>query len=90
MGGYPVGRRRDPLGHFAAGLARTFYDFEPDFFQQDVSRMVDDEVGLIRSSLEILPTLLEIVYFKRHCRSLPMRRVRNKSARTLSTRPLGT
>lgn len=74
--------RRDALGHFAAGLSRTFYDFEPDFFQQNVSRMVDDEVGLIRSSLEIWPTLLEIVYFKRHCRSLPMRRVRNKSARS--------
>lgn len=79
--------RRDALGHFAAGLSRTFYDFEPDFFQQNVSRMVDDEVGLIRSSLEIWPTLLEIVYFKRHCRSLPMRRVRNKSTRSPQTRP---
>ncbi len=80
--------RRDALGHFAAGLSRTFYDFEPDFFQQNVSRIVDDEVGLIRSSLEIWPTLLEIVYFKRHCRSLPMRRVRNKSARSPQTRPV--
>lgn len=80
--------RRDALGHFAAGLSRTFYDFEPDFFQQNVSRMVDDEVGLIRSSLEIWPTLLEIVYFKRHCRNLPMRRVKNKSARPSQTRPV--
>ena len=80
--------RRDALGHFAAGLSRTFYDFEPDFFQQNVSRMVDDEVGLIRSSLEIWPTLLEIVYFKRHCRNLPMRRVKNKSARASQTRPV--
>lgn len=70
--------RRNALGHFAAGLSRTFYDFEPDFFQQNVSRIVDDEVGLIKSSLEIWPTLLEIVYFKRNCHSLPMRRVRNK------------
>jgi hypothetical protein len=70
--------RRAALGQFAAGLSRTFYDFEPDFFQQNVSRIVDDEVGLIRSALEIWPTLLEIVYFKRHCRSLPIRRVRNK------------
>lgn len=74
-------QRHDALGHFAAGLSRTFYDFEPDFFQQNVSRMVDDEVGLIRSSLEIWPTLLEIVYFKRHCRTLPIRRVKNKSSR---------
>jgi hypothetical protein len=80
--------RRDALGHFAAGLSRTFYDFEPDFFQQNVSRMVDDEVGLIRSSLEIWATLLEIVYFKRHCRNLPMRRVKNRSARSPQPRPV--
>jgi hypothetical protein len=70
--------RRMALAQFAAGLSRTFYDFEPDFFQQNVSRIVDDEVGLIRASMEIWPTLLEIVYFKRQTRSLPMRRVRNK------------
>ncbi len=80
--------RRMALAQFAAGLSRTFYDFEPDFFQQNVSRMVDDEVGLIRSALEIWPTLLEIVYFRRHCHSLPMRRVRNKSrtAKALATK----
>jgi hypothetical protein len=86
MGDATSAERRDALGLFAAGLSRTFYDFEPDFFQQNVSRMVDDEIGLIRASLEIWPTLLEIVYFKRHCRSLPMRRVRNKSARAAQSR----
>jgi len=70
--------RREALALFAASLSRAFYDFEPDFFQQNVSRMVDDEVGLIRSSLEIWPTLLEIVYFQKNCRSLPIRRVKNK------------
>lgn len=70
--------RREALGHFAVNLSRTFYDFEPDFFQQNVSRLVDDEVGLIRSALEIWPTLLEIVYFKKNCRQLPMRRMRNR------------
>lgn len=70
--------RREALGHFAVNLSRTFYDFEPDFFQQNVSRLVDDEVGLIRSALEIWPTLLEIVYFKKNCHRLPMRRVRNR------------
>ena len=69
--------RRQALALFAASLARTFYDFEPDFFQQNVSRMVDDEVGLIRSSLEIWPTLLEIVHFRKNCHSLPMRHVKN-------------
>jgi len=70
--------RRDALGAFAANLSRSFYDFEPDFFQQNVSRMVDDEIGSIRSSLEIWPTLLEIVYFKKNCRALPIRRVKNR------------
>jgi hypothetical protein len=79
--------RRDALGRFAAGLSRTFYDFEPDFFQQNVSRIVDDEVGIIRSSLEIWPTLLEIVYFKRNCHSLPMRRVKNKERSSRSITP---
>jgi hypothetical protein len=70
--------RREALGLFAASLSRAFYDFEPDFFQQNVSRIVDDEIGLIRSSLEIWPTLLEIVYFQKNCRTLPIRRVKNK------------
>ena len=71
--------RRQALALFAASLARTFYDFEPDFFQQNVSRIVDDEIGLIRSSIEIWPTLLEIVYFRKNCHSLPMRQVRNQA-----------
>lgn len=68
--------RRRALAHFSATLERTFYDFEPDFFQQNVSRIVDDEVRLIRSSLEIWPTLLEIVYFRKSCHALPMHRVK--------------
>lgn len=74
--------RKLALQQFAAGLSRTFYEFEPDFFQQNVSRIVDDEIGLIRASLEIWPTLVEIVYFKKNCRALPMRRVRNKDRTT--------
>lgn len=68
--------RRRALAHFATTLERSFYDFEPDFFQQNVSRIVDDEVRLIRSSLEIWPTLLEIVYFRKSCHALPMHRVK--------------
>ena len=29
---------------FAENLARSFYGFEPDFFQQNVSQIVDDVV----------------------------------------------
>ena len=37
------GRKR-ALILFAENLARSFYGFEPDFFQQNVSRIVDDVV----------------------------------------------
>jgi hypothetical protein len=70
--------RQEALTLFAANLSRVFYDFEPDFFQQNVSRIVEDEVALIHSTLEIWPTLLEIVYFQKHRSALPMRRVKNK------------
>jgi hypothetical protein len=70
--------RREALALFAAALSRAFYDFEPDFFQQNVARIVDDEIALIRSTLEIWPTLLEIVFFEKHRNGLPMRRVANK------------
>jgi hypothetical protein len=80
--------RRASLGVFAAGLSRTFHDFEPDFFQQNLSRIVDDEIGIIRSSLELWPTLLEIVYYKRHCHSLPMRRVKNHERGAVKMAPL--
>ena len=74
--------RVQALALFAASFSRAFYDFEPDFFQQNVSRIVSDEVGRIRSSLEIWPTLLEIVYFQKNCRMLPLRRVKNKERLT--------
>lgn len=44
--------------------------------------IVIDEVGRIRSSLEIWPTLPEIVYFQKNCRMLPLRRVKNKKRLT--------
>jgi hypothetical protein len=43
-----------------------------------VSRIVSEEISLIKSALELWPTLLEITYFQRKCRTLPMRRVKNK------------
>jgi len=70
--------RRDALGQFAATLDRAFYNFESDFFQQNVSRIVDDVVALIHSSLEIWPSLVEIVYYKKNSRALPMVQVKNK------------
>lgn len=72
------GRARSPLLLFAENLARSFYGFEPDFFQQNVSRIVDDVVSQIHSSLEIWPTLIEICYYHKDKREFPQRRVQNK------------
>src|ERR1035438_6207364 len=37
--------RGDALRLFAANLARAFYGFEPDFFQQNLLRIVDDVIS---------------------------------------------
>ena len=70
--------RRNALLGFAANLDKAFYGFEPDFFQQNVTRMVDDIVSMISSSLDLWPTLVEIVYYRKHRHPLPMTRVRNR------------
>ena len=70
--------RASALHSFASNLSKSFYGFEPDFFQQNVSRIVDDVISQIRASLELWPTLLEICYFRKDKASLPATRVRNK------------
>ncbi|MCB8875362.1 hypothetical protein [Acidisoma silvae] len=67
------------LKSFSENLRRSLYDLEPDFFQQNVSRIVSEEVSLIKSALELWPTLLEIAYFQRKGKALPMRRVKTKA-----------
>jgi len=73
--------RKKALTLFAENLARSFYGFEPDFFQQNVSRIVDDVVSQIQSSLEIWPTLIEICYFHKDKREFPQCRIDNKKAK---------
>src|ERR1700676_3755095 len=73
--------RKKALILFAENLARSFYGFEPDFFQQNVSRIVDDVVSQIQSSLEIWPTLIEICYFHKDKREFPQCRIDNKKAK---------
>ena len=73
--------RKTALTLFAENLARSFYGFEPDFFQQNVSRIVDDVVSQIHASLEIWPTLVEICYFHKDKREFPQRRIDNKKAK---------
>ncbi|MBV8225142.1 MAG: hypothetical protein JO232_08145 [Verrucomicrobia bacterium] len=75
------GSRKKALILFAGNLARSFYGFEPDFFQQNVSRIVDDVISQIQSSLEIWPTLIEVCYFHKDKRDFPQCRIENKKAK---------
>ena len=70
--------RRQALLLFAETLTRAFYGFEPDFFQQNVTRIVDDVVSVIQASLELWPTLVEICYFHKDKKDFPQVRVKNK------------
>src|SRR5580698_8144070 len=64
--------RTESLRHFATNLEKAFYGFEPDFFQHNVARIVNDAVESIRASLELWPTLIEICYFQKTRHGLPM------------------
>jgi hypothetical protein len=70
--------RRHALERFACNLEKAFYGFEVDFFQQNLSRIVDDVVGDIRGAMELWPTLVEICYFRMQSRELPQTRVANQ------------
>jgi hypothetical protein len=69
--------RSASLSLFAANLEKTFYGFEPDFFQQNLLRIVDDVITVIKGSLELWPTLIEICYFQKARHGLPMRLLRD-------------
>ena len=70
--------RAESLRVFAANLEKVFYSFEPDFFQQNVLRIVDDVIALIKGSIELWPTLVEIAFFQKKRRGLPQVRVQNE------------
>ncbi|OWK46394.1 hypothetical protein [Fimbriiglobus ruber] len=71
-------QRADALKLFAANLQKAFYAFEPDFFQQNLLRIVDDVVTVIKGSIELWPTLVEICYFQKDRRGLPQIKVANQ------------
>jgi hypothetical protein len=73
--------RAEALRMFAANLHKAFYGFEPDFFQQNLVRIVDDVISVIKGSIEIWPTLVEVSYFQKARHGLPQLRVQNKEAR---------
>jgi hypothetical protein len=70
-------QRVETLNAFALSLHRAFYGFEPDFFQQNLARVVDDVVTEIKASLEVWPTLVEICFFEKSRRGLPQTLVNN-------------
>jgi hypothetical protein len=70
--------RRESLRRFALTLEKVFYGFEPDFFQQNLLRIVDDVISQFKGSLELWPTLVEICYLQKSRAGLPMSRVRNE------------
>jgi hypothetical protein len=70
--------RAQALRLFAANLEKAFYGFEPDFFQQNVLRIVDDVISAIKGSIELWPTLVEICYFHKGRKGLPQIRVQNQ------------
>jgi hypothetical protein len=70
--------RGEALRIFAANLEKTFYGFEPDFFQQNLMRIVDDVVSVIKSSIQLWPSIVEIAYFQKQRSGLPQTLVRNK------------
>jgi len=70
--------RAEALKLFAANLEKAFYGFEPDFFQQNLLRIVDDVVGVIKGSIQLWPTLVEIAYFEKRRNGLPKTRIRNQ------------
>jgi hypothetical protein len=72
--------RADALKLFAANLNKAFYGFEPDFFQHNLGRIIDDVISVIKGSIELWPTLIEICYFQKNRHGLPQLRVRNLDA----------
>ena len=73
--------RVQSLRLFAANLEKAFYGFEPDFFQQNLLRIVDDVIGVIKGSIELWPSLVEICYFHKSRKGLPQVRVKNQKRR---------
>jgi hypothetical protein len=71
--------RAEALRQFASNLDKAFYGFEPDFFHQNLLRTVGDVIDVIRASIQLWPTLVEICYFQKSRRGLPSVRVRNHS-----------
>jgi hypothetical protein len=70
--------RAQALRLLAANLQKAFYGFEPDFFQHNLVRIMDDVITVIKGSLELWPALIEICYFQKGRKGLPQICVNNR------------
>ena len=70
--------RAGALRNFAANLEKAFYGLEPDFFHQNLLRIVDDVVDSLKGSIELWPTLVEICFFQKARKGLPQLKVENQ------------
>ena len=80
----PIPERAAALRLFATNLHKAFFAFEPDFFQHNLLRIVDDVVSVIKGSLQLWPTLVEICYFQKGRNGLPRTRINNQKKSRLS------
>ena len=80
MSGATVPERAEALRVFSGSLLKAFSGFEPDFFQQNLARIVEDVISVIKGSIKLWPTVVEISYLQKGRRDLPMRRVQNGEA----------
>jgi hypothetical protein len=71
--------RKHGIEFFAESLQKAFYGFDADFFQQNVTRMVDDVISQFKGSLDLWPTLIEICYYAKSKKAFPQVRVSNKT-----------
>ena len=71
--------RKQGIEFFSDSLQKAFYGFDSDFFQQNVTRMVDDVISQFKGSLDLWPTLIEICYYAKSKKAFPQVRVLNKT-----------
>jgi hypothetical protein len=57
---------------------KAFYGFDPDFFLQNLARIVDDVVSVFRGALELWPTLVELCHLHGTRHLVPQVRVANR------------
>jgi hypothetical protein len=74
----PTAGRATAIRVFAATLRKAFYGLEPDFFHQNLLRIVDDVLTVLKGSMELWPTLVEIAFFEKARHGLPEIRVANQ------------